>query len=157
MRNAWFAAPLLAGILGCPSKPVPPAPTPTPTVAPTPAPTPDPCPSPKPGRVAKWKTQRIGNWADFTPIVKGHLYCVEIGLPTLPDGVTPRYECPVRAEGSPEREACEREATGDIAWACPLGGTLVVNPANRLQAKCIQGSHVQACDSTGAVCAGVIQ
>jgi hypothetical protein len=107
--------------------------------------------------VAKWKAQRIGNWADFTPLVKGHAYCIEIGLPTLPDGVTPRYECPVRAEGSPDREAFEREATGDLSLACPLGGTLMVNPANRLQAKCVSGSHVQACDSTGVVCAVVSQ
>jgi hypothetical protein len=120
---------------------------------PTPTP-PDPCPSPKPV-LHRLKVEKVGTWADVTPLVRSHPYCVEIGLPTLPDGVTPRYECPVRPEGHPDRAACEREAVGVLIWECTLGGTVVVNTANRFQAKCSGAYYIRACDASGTICAGV--
>lgn len=143
---------VLLSLGACAPAPSPsPSPTATPTVEPTAAP--EACPSPHPGRVAAWKLERIGNWMDATPLVHGCAYCAEIGLPTLPDGVTPRCDCPVRAEGDPERPPCELDATGGPFWLCPLGGSLVSNPANPFQAKCVGGLGVRVCDSTGTVCA----
>jgi hypothetical protein len=155
----WFKlVPLLCLLLGCTPQPGP-SPSPSPTSEPTVEPTapPEACPAPKPGRVASWRLHAVGNWTDATPLVKGCSYCAEIGLPTLPDGVTPRCDCPVRTEGDPLRPACELEATGGPVWTCPMGGSLVVNPANPYQAKCVTGSSVRVCDSTGEVCAGRTQ
>lgn len=106
-----------------------PIPDPTPTPTPTPVPIPDPspptlppepqpltCGDPAPPTVSSWtmhvqiKPNRVV--VDATPQVRGCEFCVAIGLPTLPDNVTPRCDCPPRAEGNPERVLCELQVTG---------------------------------------------
>ena len=47
-----------------------------------------------------------GYW-DYSPLTHGIEYCASVGVPTMPDGVLPRADCPVRVDLHPEREACE--------------------------------------------------
>jgi hypothetical protein len=99
-----------------------PAPSPTPKSTPTPAPAPTPeptatptaprngCGNPLPPPVTKMKAKVHlmggGRWTlDSTPIVQNRDYCKKVGFPD-------RQECPVRPEGSPDREACEEYAIG---------------------------------------------
>ncbi len=95
-----------------------PAPTPTPTATPTPAPSPTPtpvagqCGQPVPPPVtqmgAKIHIKGPNMYTlDSTPLVgPDSAYCRQIGFT---DG---RSYCPVRAEGSPDRSACEEYAIG---------------------------------------------
>jgi hypothetical protein len=100
-------------------KPTPtPEPGPGPTPAPTPAPTPGPgangCKSPLPPPLwninTKVHIRGPNRWTlDSTPIVHDREYCAQIGFT---DG---RVDCPVRTEGTPDREACEAYALGGPA------------------------------------------
>jgi hypothetical protein len=63
----------------------------------------------------------------------------------------------VRPEGHPDRVECESEAAGILIWDCTLGGTLVVNEANRMQARCDGGLAIRVCDQFQEICAGVNQ
>lgn len=94
-----------------------PTPKPTPTPAPTPGPTPTPgpvggCGNPLPPPITRMNTKihikGPNQWIlDTTPLVGPDAdYCRKIGFT---DG---RSICPVRTEGSPDRQACEAYSIG---------------------------------------------
>ena len=87
-------------------------PTPEPTEEPTP--TPAPCGEPLPPPISEMRVRihlRAGDYwtLDATALVASSDYCRSIGYT---DG---RSVCPVRAEGHPERVACEEYAVGHAA------------------------------------------
>jgi hypothetical protein len=97
------------------------------------------------------------SWYSGTPIVKGHEYCVAIGMGTMPDGVQPRNECPCRNEcpgfKCQERAACERHVMGGLATWNSDGETIVdTNNENHLNAKCRNCTWIEVCDAAGAKC-----
>jgi hypothetical protein len=116
-----------SGILTIPIPSIPrgtptPAPTPTPTPGPSPTPTPNPsptatptsgsCGAPLPPPVSRMNTKihlrGPKAWTlDTTPLVGPDIdYCARIGF------TDSRSFCPVRTEGSSDREACEEYAIG---------------------------------------------
>ena len=102
-----------------PTTPTPP-PTPTPTPTPVPTPTPDPnvppegsgCGKPYPPPISRYNVKihlkDTDFWAvDATPMVGPNLeYCLSVGFD---DG---RTICPLRPEGTADREACELWRSG---------------------------------------------
>jgi len=91
--------------------------SPSPAPEPTPTPEPDPpdasgCGKPQPPDVSRMKAKihlrgPRGYTLDSTPLVgPDGSYCAKIGFT---DG---RVYCPVRAEGAPDREACEAKVVG---------------------------------------------
>ena len=126
---------------------------------PEPPPSPGSCGAPLPPKVwtaatlpAGWGSNEIGRprWSiackphfndiDCTDKIGPHAcsYCESIGMGTMPDGVQPRCDCPVRKEDAPDRQACEAYLTG---------GTRLQTCA---EAKAIDPST--SCTPTGAVC-----
>jgi hypothetical protein len=124
--------PAMGGVLTIPIPAIPvagtptpkPAPTPTPAPGPAPTPTPAPAPTPTPGPSAegcgaplppdvtrmntKIHLRGPKRWTlDTTPLIGPNIdYCREIGF------TDNRSFCPVRTEGTPDREACEAYAIG---------------------------------------------
>jgi hypothetical protein len=113
------------GVLTVPIPAIPgatPTPTPRPTPTPTPTPGPSPSPTPTPGTGGcgqplpppvtqmgvKIHIRGVNRYTlDSTPLVgPDAAYCRQIGFT---DG---RSYCPVRAEGAPDRSACETYAIG---------------------------------------------
>ena len=156
-------------------KPAPtPAPKPTPTPAPNPTPTPTPPPSgsgcgnPLPPDVTRMNTKihlkGPNRWTlDTTPLIGPDAeYCRKIGFT---DG---RSFCPVRTEGSPDREACEAYAIGHAKDTGRRGPTWYRNSKlctgadtdcanhedNQYLLSAYAGGLYEACTSSG-VCGGV--
>ncbi|HXY38180.1 MAG TPA: hypothetical protein VEQ10_00835 [Vicinamibacteria bacterium] len=115
--RAVLTIPIPAGLAPTPT----PAPTPKPTPTPSTDPTPDPTPTPNAGKcgnpvpmkpIARFNVKVNIPGANFstldsTPIVGPDKdYCRKVGYT---DG---RLFCPVRAEGNPERSACEEYVVG---------------------------------------------
>jgi hypothetical protein len=106
------AIPAIPGATPAPT----PKPTPTPTPTPAPSPTPTPATSGSCGAPLPVVTQMAGKihikgpnryTLDSTPLTgPDATYCRQIGFT---DG---RSFCPVRAEGAPDRRACEEYAVG---------------------------------------------
>jgi hypothetical protein len=97
---------------GASPKPSPtPSPTPEPSPTPTPTPTAGKCGNPLPPAVTRMNTKihlrgPSRYTLDTTPLVGPDVaYCKKIGFPD-------RSICPVRPEGSADREACEAYAIG---------------------------------------------
>ena len=126
-----IAIPTVLGALTVPTPSPTPSPTGgTPTTSPTPVPTSKgKCGQPLPGEVSRMNVKvhiRGANFntLDSTPLVgPDGGYCREIGFT---DG---RLFCPVRPEGSPEREACEEYAVGYAADTKRPGPTWTINGA----------------------------
>jgi hypothetical protein len=148
-------------------------PTPTPTGTPTPAPTPTPstgssgCGTPVPPPVTKMNTyihiKGPNQWTlDTTPLVGPDVaYCLSIGFT---DG---RSRCPVRTEGSPDREACElvyvgyAEDTGRPGPTWTLDGSYCLggddcdnHPDNQYLLWARRSGYYEACTKDG-VCGGI--
>jgi hypothetical protein len=97
------------------------------------------------------------SWWNGTPIVKGHDYCEAIGMGTMPDGVQPRNECPVRNEcpgvKCEERAACERVVMGGLATWRSDGQTIVdESNENHLLAKCKNCTWIEVCNANQTLC-----
>jgi hypothetical protein len=115
--SGLLTVPIPKIIVATPTPKPTPVPTPTPTAEPTPAPTPTPgatggCGDPLPPPVTKMNVKihipGPNHWTlDSTPLVgPDGAYCRKIGFT---DG---RTMCPVRTEGTPDRQACETYAIG---------------------------------------------
>jgi len=103
-------------------------------------------------------------WCDSVPSCHGHDFCVEIGMPTMPDGVTPRWDCPPRPEGAPDRQDCESVFNGgkdgppgDPIWTSD--GEIVMRERpdgsiNRAMAYTPDGTWIRVCNADG-VCGQV--
>ena len=158
-----------------------PTPKPTPTPGPGPGPTPAPTPTPTPGPGAggcgnplppplwhintKVHMRGPNRWTlDSTPIVHDREYCAQIGFT---DG---RIDCPVRIEGTADREACEAYALGgpalDTGRSGPTwtrngnhctgnDGDCANHPDNQFLLFAYGGGRYQACSRNG-VC-GTVQ
>jgi len=163
-----------------PPRPSPnPAPTPDAAPTPSPAPTPDPIPDPEPpdaggcGRPKPPEISRIkakihlhgprGYTLDSTPLVgPDGAYCEKIGF------IDGRVYCPVRAEGAPDREACEALAVGRAEDTGRAGPTWTRNgqlcsgeaagcenhPDNQYLLLAYASGNYEACASNG-VCGSV--
>jgi len=93
-----------------------------------------------------------GRWkGDATPSVRGHEYCVSIGMGEF-NGV-PRNDCPVRQEGTPDRVPCERYFYGgEPLWHCS-SGPAIVKEDNPALASCPGGSTwIEVCRADGTMC-----
>jgi hypothetical protein len=114
------------------------------------------CTNPDPtGLEARFVLKRHHQEIDSTYQVKSRDYCMAAGWP---DGT--RTWCPLRAEGHPDREACEAKHIGLQQWWCdgqPLGlcgepmPESCVWPHNRAQARC--HGHARTCTGDGRTCA----
>jgi len=169
--------------LPIPSIPLPtatpgPAPQPTATPGATPPPAPQPTPEPPPppgaGSCGNPVPPPIGRvnvkihirgprmyTLDSTPQVVDAAYCAAIGF-------TGRQACPVRPEGHPEREACEKYAVGNArdtgrpgpTWTrngnyCTGGASGCENhPDNQYLLFAIEGGTYEACVK-GGVCGSI--
>lgn len=114
---------------------------------PTPPPT-GACPDPQPPPLDHFnmKIHIVGpNWTtvDATPIIHNSAYCNAIGFDAL--------DCPVRAEGDPNREACEAQVVGQTSWTGP--GETMENPYQYRVRRGTSGL-VTVC-SSGNVCGSV--
>jgi len=113
--NGLLTVPIPKIVVATPTPKPTAVPTPSPTAAPTPTPTPGPsggCGDPLPPPVSKMNVKihipGPNHWTlDSTPLVgPDGAYCRKIGFT---DG---RTMCPVRTEGSADRQACETYAIG---------------------------------------------
>jgi hypothetical protein len=156
-------------ILGAPAKPTPspdPGATPDPAASPSPsAPDASGCGTPLPPELSRINInihQRGDNhWLlDSTPIVgPDAAYCAKIGFT---DG---RSFCPVRMEGTADRESCEAlimgraQDTGRAGPTWSLNGSACTgrpgcenSPDNQYQVIAYQGGTYRACGNKNGVC-----
>jgi hypothetical protein len=154
-------------------------PTPVAVVTPTPAPTPTPdpnvppegsaCGKPYPPMITRFTVKihlkEADSWTvDATPLVGPNgEYCLSIGFT---DG---RTICPLRPEGSPDRQACELWRTGNAKDTGQPGPTWTVtfkdgttsyctgpqgpcdrHPAGPFSVKAFKGGLYRACSEAGA-------
>ncbi len=121
---------------------------------PTPEPTPPPgvsCGLPDPSKEpAEFKLKKHNLDWDSTFRITSRQYCDQVCSPLDPDNCfTGRLRCPVRFEGDPSREACERLVIGDQKWWC--NGQKIAHNENPAQARC--RGLVRTCTSDEKTCA----
>jgi hypothetical protein len=126
-----------------------------------PQPTPTACGTPLPDRDPhnlKIAVKPHHKWVDATiQTVMTCEYCRLIGLGEYADG-TPRCGCPMRAEGAPDRVACELYAAhGRPVWVADNGGEIVHNTMgpddpteNPWQATCTDCTMLRVCSHTAS-------
>jgi hypothetical protein len=161
-----IAIPAIPGATPAPTPRPTPGPTPTPTPSPSPTPGAGACGAPEPGEVSRMNVKihiRGANryTLDSTPLVgPDGAYCRAIGFT---DG---RLFCPVRTEGSPDREACEEYVVGYADDTKRPGPTWTLNGAlcnpkdcenhedNQYLLYAYSGGRYEACAKNG-VCGSV--
>jgi len=109
------------------------------------------CVDPDPtGYGAEFGLKKHGQLWDSTYRVRSREYCDQVCSPIEPDVCfTGRNACPLRMEGDPEREVCERQEIGDQKWWCD--GQPIESNENPAQARC--HGHVKTCTEDGRTCA----
>lgn len=110
------------------------------------------CVDPDPtGLEAEFNLKPHGQLWDSTYRVRNRAYCDAVCSPTEPDVCfAGRNACPLRMEGDPEREVCERQEIGDQQWWCN-GSPIDPEDHNSAQARC--HGHVKTCTENGRTCA----
>ena len=102
------------------------------------------CVNPDPtGFDAEFNLKKHNQLWDSTYRVVGRAYCDEI------PSFVGRNRCPLREEGDPEREVCERQEIDVQAWWC--NGQPIESEANPAQARC--HGTVRTCTESGETCA----
>jgi hypothetical protein len=93
-----------------------------------------------------------GTMCDSTYKVVGRQYCEQVCSPIDPETCfTGRDKCPLRMEGDPEREICERQEIGEQAWWCD--GQPIDPEENRARARCPSG-NARTCTEDLETCGG---
>ena len=109
------------------------------------------CPPPRPeGYPMKWELADKGaGWWDATPLVyRDHEYCCAIDMCDF--NGNPRFTCPARNEGHPDRLACEQVLMGAPAPVWRSDGT-VETRSNGFGAR-TDGTWLEVCNGDLSVC-----
>lgn len=145
-----------------------PAPLPAPGPAPPPAPAGDTCetaPLPPLHDLGPHLFQPQGAGSAFYRVdlhahVEDAVFCAAHGMGLLPDGVSPRTNCPPRPEGHPLRTCLDRRLVGlppvggELRWENLSGGPADWQPANPFDHDFPVGDRYRVCSlTTPAVCA----
>ena len=140
----------------------------TPPPPPGPEPEPSACGEPVPPPLMRWQLGWHNEvFANATPMVRGREFCKSIGLTDIGTDIG-RLFCPPRAEGHPERVACEKLIVGGFAawkWEPKQPGDVCGNwQGNPLVFVCkrpgagkVRPKWVEVCDVAGGVCKRIEQ
>ncbi len=109
------------------------------------------CPDPKPPTEnLSFGINCVGGNCDTTPLVnKDHAFCEAIGMGDY--NGQPRFTCPCRNEGDPNRLKCEQYAIGGPSPVFTSDGSWRYLDANHFRVKC-DGSWLRVCDASGTHC-----
>lgn len=117
------------------------------------------CPDPKPdpAKLDFWIDCSRQQSCDATPFQRGdHDYCLRIGMAEFNPG-EPRFNCPMRNEGDPNRVACEQYVLKAPAPVWHSDGRVILVDGAGFRARCDGGTWLQACDATGEHCSKKVE